>query len=133
LSKRHVHVACAIIEREGLVLATRRSATMSLPLKWEFPGGKLEPGESPQECLHRELHEELGVQVSISADLPVVTHGYPDFTCTLYPYVCALTGGELTLHEHDQLAWLPPGQLYSLDWLAADLPVLTAYLERTAG
>jgi len=111
------------------VLATRRSATMSLPLKWEFPGGKLEPGESPQECLHRELHEELGVQVSIAADLPIVTHSYPDFTCTLYPFVCTLAGGELILHEHDQLVWLSPSQLHSLDWLAADLPVLAAYLE----
>jgi 8-oxo-dGTP diphosphatase len=132
LSKRHVHVACAIIERDGRVLATRRSATMSLPLKWEFPGGKLEPGESPQECLHRELHEELGVQVAIEAGLPTVTHNYPDFTCTLYPFVCTLSGGELVLHEHDQLVWLSPPQLHSLDWLAADLPVLAAYLERRA-
>ena len=133
MSRRHLHVACAIIERDGLVLATRRSASMSLPLKWEFPGGKLEPGETPQVCLHRELHEELGVQVLIAANLPTVTHSYPDFTCTLYPYVCALTGGELTLHEHDQLIWLSPKQLSSLDWLAADLPVLAAYLERAGG
>jgi 8-oxo-dGTP diphosphatase len=132
LSKRHVHVACAIIEREGCVLATRRSASMSLPLKWEFPGGKLEPGESPQQCLHRELHEELGVQVAIVAGLPTVTHNYPEFTCTLYPFVCTLSGGELILHEHDQLAWLSPPRLHSLDWLAADLPVLAAYLERRA-
>lgn len=98
-------------------------------MKWEFPGGKIEAGETPEFCLHRELYEELGVQVLIVADLPLVTHSYPDFTCTLYPYVCALTGGELTLHEHDQLVWLSPPQLHSLDWLAADLPVLAAYLE----
>jgi len=130
LSKRHVHVACAIIERDGLVLAARRSIRMSLPLKWEFPGGKLEAGETPQECLHRELHEELAVTVAIVDSLPLVTHSYPDFTCTLYPFICTLTSSELTLHEHDQLNWLPPQQLPTLDWLAADLPVLHAYLER---
>jgi 8-oxo-dGTP diphosphatase len=132
LSKRHVHVACGIIERDGLVLATRRSAAMSLPFKWEFPGGKLEAGESPQVCLHRELREELGVQVAIAADLPSVTHHYPDFTCTLYPFICTLISDELTLHEHDQLTWRLPAQLSTLDWLAADLPVLAAYLERLA-
>ena len=61
--RKHIHVACAIIERDGLVLAARRSASMSFPLKWEFPGGKIDPGESPQECLHRELLEEMGVSV----------------------------------------------------------------------
>jgi 8-oxo-dGTP diphosphatase len=133
LSRRHLHVACAIIERDGLVLATRRSARMSLPLKWEFPGGKLEAGESPQECLHRELREELGVSVEIGAGLPAVTHCYHDFTCTLYPFICTLSSAELTLHEHDQLIWLPPRQLHTLDWLAADLPVLAAYLEHSGG
>jgi len=133
LSRRHVHVACGIIEREGEVLATRRSARMSLPLKWEFPGGKLEAGESPQNCLHRELHEELGVEVAILAELPVITHNYPDFTCTLYPFVCNLSAGELVLHEHDQMVWLLPEQLHTLDWLAADLPVLSSYLKRALG
>ena len=131
MNRRHVHVACAIIERDGLVLATRRSARMSLPLKWEFPGGKLEAGESPQECLRRELHEELGAAVEIGAGLPTVTHSYPDFICTLYPFVCTLASAELTLHEHDQLAWLHPRQLHTLDWLEADLPVLAAYLDFT--
>ena len=59
----HLQVSCAIIERDGLVLAARRSATMSLPLKWEFPGGKIDPGESPEECLVRELREELRILV----------------------------------------------------------------------
>ena len=97
------------------------------------PGGKLEAGESPQSCLHRELHEELGVEVAILAELPVTTHSYPDFTCTLYPFVCNLSAGELVLHEHDQMAWLLPDQLHTLDWLAADLPVLASYLKRVLG
>ena len=62
---RHLRVACAIIERDGRVLAAQRSAAMTLPLKWEFPGGKIEAGESPEECLIRELMEELGVTVLV--------------------------------------------------------------------
>ena len=68
--KPHVHVACAIIERDGLVLAAQRSEGMNLPLKWEFPGGKLEAGETPGECVIRELHEELAVQIGIGLALP---------------------------------------------------------------
>ena len=68
--KPHVHVACAIIEHDGLVLAAQRSEGMNLPLKWEFPGGKLEAGETPGECVIRELHEELAVRVGIG---PVVS------------------------------------------------------------
>jgi 8-oxo-dGTP diphosphatase len=121
-------VACAIIERNGTVLAAQRSAAMTLPLKWEFPGGKIEPGESPEECLSRELHEELGVSVRIDTALSPATHGYPDFTVTLYPFTCRLTGGDLTPHEHHALRWIVPGRLPELDWAAADLPVIGEYL-----
>jgi 8-oxo-dGTP diphosphatase len=62
---KHIHVTCAIIEKDGKVLSTQRSESMSMPLKWEFPGGKIKAGESPSECLHRELQEELGVEVEI--------------------------------------------------------------------
>ena len=63
---KHFHVVCAIIEQDGLVLATQRSATMTLPLKWEFPGGKLEAGETPEQALIREVCEELGISVAIN-------------------------------------------------------------------
>ena len=128
---RHLHVACAIIEQEGRVLAAQRSATMTLPLKWEFPGGKIEAGESPEECLIRELMEELGVTVLVGAALPPATHGYPDFTVTLYPFTCRLAAGVITLHEHHALTWIEPRRLPELDWAAADLPVISAYLALT--
>lgn len=128
---RHLHVACAIIEQEGLVLAAQRSATMSLPLKWEFPGGKIETGESPEECLIRELMEELGVSVLVGAALSPATHGYPDFTVTLYPFTCRLTGGTMTPHEHNALTWIEPQRMPELDWAAADLPVISEYLTLT--
>jgi 8-oxo-dGTP diphosphatase len=126
---KHIDVTCAIIERDSLVLAAQRSAAMSLPLKWEFPGGKVDPGESLEECLQRELLEEMGVQVSPCRRLPSHTHHYPTFTVTLYPFVCTIEAGEIVLHEHAAIAWLPPSRLTELDWAEADLPVIEAYLK----
>lgn len=128
---RHLHVACAIIERDGRVLAAQRSATMTLPLKWEFPGGKIEAGESPEECLIRELMEELGVTVLLGTALPPATHGYPDFTVTLYPFTCRVAGGTITPHEHHALTWIEPQRMPELDWAAADLPIINTYLALT--
>jgi 8-oxo-dGTP diphosphatase len=125
---RHIHVTCAIIERDGLVLATRRSAAMSMPLKWEFPGGKIDHCESPEACLQREIYEELNIHVSVGKSLPVSTYHYPAFTISLYPFVCAIERGEIVLHEHAAVAWLSPEKLHSLEWAAADVPVLEAYL-----
>ena len=124
---KHIHVACAIIEQEGLVLAAQRSATMSLPLKWEFPGGKIDPGESPEECLRRELVEEMGVSIAVGETLPVHTHHYATFTVTLYPFVCSIESGTITLHEHSAIAWLTPDELNNLDWAEADFPVIESY------
>ena len=76
-SPNHVHVACAIIERDGLVLVAQRSRSMRMPLKWEFPGGKIEPGEGPEACLHRELLEELGIRVTVKRAMPTQTHRFP--------------------------------------------------------
>ena len=130
--KRHLHVACAIIEREGNVLAAQRSAIMTLPLKWEFPGGKIESGETPEDCLHRELKEELGVTACIDAALSPATHSYPDFTVTLYPFTCRLTGGSITMYEHHALQWIEPHKMPGLDWAAADIPVIDEYLSLIA-
>jgi 8-oxo-dGTP diphosphatase len=120
----HLHVACAIIQQNGLILATQRSATMSLPLKWEFPGGKLEAGESAQDCLVRELQEELGVSVRVGQGLTPLTHNYPDFRVTLHPFCCDQLEGDLTLHEHNAVRWLPLDELAGLDWLEADRPII---------
>ncbi len=100
---------------------------MSLPLKWEFPGGKIQDGESAAGCLKRELREELGIGIAVGTPLPPTTHQYPAFTVTLYPFRCSLVGGKITLHEHAALAWLPPQELHTLDWAEADLPVIDQY------
>jgi len=128
----HIHVACAIIERDGLTLAARRSETMSLPLKWEFPGGKIDAGESAVVCLVRELQEELGVTVSVGLPLRPTTHTYSAFVVTLYPFICRIISGEITLYEHAEIAWLPPRDLFGLDWAEADFPVIADYLAITA-
>jgi 8-oxo-dGTP diphosphatase len=106
---------------------------MSLPLKWEFPGGKLEAGESAAECLRRELVEEMGVTITVGHALPQHTHAYDSFTVTLYPFVCALESDTITLHEHAAMLWLQPEELHTLDWLEADRPVLEAYAQLVHG
>jgi len=126
---RHIRVACAIIERGGKVLSTQRSESMSLPLKWEFPGGKINDGESPQECMKRELAEELGIEVSIGAPLTVSTHHYRTFSVTLYPVICKIASGEIILHEHAAMAWVLPEELHKLDWAEADRSVIKEYQE----
>ncbi|WP_246044469.1 (deoxy)nucleoside triphosphate pyrophosphohydrolase [Geomonas ferrireducens] len=126
-TRKHVHVACAVIERDGLVLSARRSASMNLPLRWEFPGGKIEPGEGREECLKRELVEEMGVEIAVERPLTPVTHSYPAFDVTLYPYICSIVSGEITLHEHSAMTWLPPARMLELDWADADLPIILEY------
>lgn len=127
--RNHIRVSCAIIERDGLVLAAQRSGSMSLPLKWEFPGGKIKEGESPEDCLSRELIEEMGIQPSVGRPLPSSTHHYAEFTVTLFPFVCSIRSGTITLHEHTAVTWLSPCDLSSLDWAEADRPVLESYRE----
>ncbi len=127
----HIHVACAVIKKDGLILATQRSARMSLPLKWEFPGGKLEAGESPEECLVRELLEELGVTVRVGQGLAPITYSYPDVIVTLYPFRCDQMEGVMTLLEHHNACWLAPGELSTLDWAEADWPIITCLIKES--
>ncbi len=76
----------------------------------------------------RELLEELGIQVCLEKSLPPSTHNYPNFAITLYPFVCTITSGEIVLHEHTAINWLPPEELHTLDWAEADVPVIELYL-----
>lgn len=110
----------------------QRSASMSLPLKWEFPGGKIEVNESAEECLIREVTEELGISVSVTVALRPVTHSYSDFRVTLYPFRCRLTGGTMTPNEHNEIRWIEPWRMPELDWAAADIPVVSEYLAMVA-
>jgi 8-oxo-dGTP diphosphatase len=122
-----MQVACAIIEHDGKVLAVQRGERMNLPLKWEFPGGKIHQGESPEQCVVREVAEELGLLITVGWSLSPVSYDYPDFSVTLHPFICAIVSGDLTLHEHKAMLWLSPQELSSLDWVAADFPIISAY------
>ena len=129
MSENHLHVTCAIIEQDGCVLAAQRSRSMAMPLKWEFPGGKIKPGETPEHCLCREIAEELAVKVAVHHALAEKTHAYPEFTIILYPFVCSIISGAITLREHAAVTWLRREDLASLDWAEADRPVLATYLQ----
>jgi 8-oxo-dGTP diphosphatase len=124
----NVHVSCAIIEHDGLVLAARRSLYMRLPLKWEFPGGKIGAQEDPQGCLLREIREELDMAVKIIAAFPPMAHQYSLFKVTLYPFICTSPSTSFILAEHAEAVWMHPVDLPGLDWAEADIPVLHAYL-----
>jgi 8-oxo-dGTP diphosphatase len=124
-----INVACAIIIKNGKILVTQRSESMSLPLKWEFPGGKVKEEERHEDCLMREIREELGLEIEILRDLPYNIHQYPDKqTIRLIPFICRITGGTFELREHAQAVWLKKEKLLSLDWAEADLPVVEEYI-----
>ncbi|NPD32299.1 (deoxy)nucleoside triphosphate pyrophosphohydrolase [Eggerthellaceae bacterium zg-997] len=121
---RHLNVVAAIIERDGSVLATQR-ATGSLAGGWEFPGGKVEPGEEPREALLREIREELDAQVSIERHVADIDHAYDDFTLHLQCYLCHLEGDEAyTLTEHADARWLDALSIDSVPWLPADIALI---------
>jgi 8-oxo-dGTP diphosphatase len=130
MKRPYLRVACAIIERAGLVLVAQRGPGMDLAGQWEFPGGKVQPGETDAACLVREIAEELGVQVAIVGQLPDRIHHYPGKTVCLVPFVARLVGGEPVPTEHQRIGWFTLAELRGLDWCAADLPVLGDYLEK---
>jgi|SRR5690606_15379591 len=124
-----VHVTCAIIEHQGKVLICQRSASMKLSLKWEFPGCKVETRESKEECLKREIKEELGLEIEVGSALTHVEHHYPEFSLYLYPFLCKWTGGSLAIAEHAQAIWVSHDDLKNYDWAEADPSVVRELLD----
>jgi 8-oxo-dGTP diphosphatase len=123
-------VACAIIQNnQNKVLACQRSATMHLPFKWEFPGGKIEENETAEDCLIREIKEELNIEIQIIEQKSVNDHHYPDKSIRLIPFICKHLSGDISLKEHKDFKWLDKTNLLNLDWAAADLPILREYLQ----
>ena len=92
--------------------------------KFEFPGGKLEEGETQEEALHRELSEELNLSIKIKSFFLTVVHSYPDFELTMHSFICEVDSKELTLNEHIDQKWLKINELNQLDWAAADIPIV---------
>lgn len=119
-----IQVTCAILVQDELVLAAQRSATMRLPLKWEFPGGKLETNESLEDCMRRELKEELGIEIELLTQGPGVFYPIADPEIELIPFVGRITSGVLNPIEHSELRWCSAEELSQLDWAEADIDVL---------
>ncbi|MBK8051748.1 MAG: (deoxy)nucleoside triphosphate pyrophosphohydrolase [Saprospiraceae bacterium] len=119
-----VEVVCGVIFSDNRVLCVQRSEKMSLPLKWEFPGGKIEENETAELCLHRELKEELGISTEIMQKLSISYYDYGTFEIVLIPYLCKYLGDEIILNEHKEFQWLLYSQLLLLDWAPADVPIV---------
>lgn len=122
-------VTCAIIEDKNRVLVVQRSKDMDLPLKWEFPGGKIEKGESEQDCLKREIKEELNLEIAILKRLSPTSYTYPNVSIELIPFIAKQIGGELKLNEHSDYKYCHKEELLNLDWAEADVPIVKEYLK----
>lgn len=134
-SKNKVDVVAAIIEHSGAILAVQRGTSKFeyLSGKYEFPGGKVEVSETSEQAIIREIKEELLLDISVLQELITVDHEYLDFKITMQCFKCTTKDRAITLTEHTDHQWLPIRDLPSLDWAAADIPVveaLTASLDR---
>ena len=122
--KKQINVVGAVVMRDGTVLSAQRSQLMSLPGKWECPGGKMERGESPQDALAREMQEELLCTVSVGERVESTTHEYDFGIVTLTTYYVNILDGEPRLTEHSEIRWIPVAELRSVDWAPADVPAV---------
>ena len=124
MNPRKLVVAGLILGDDGRVLITQRRADQALPLQWEFPGGKVEPGEAPVAALVRELREEIGVTVTVGRIWDVLFHAYPTFDLVMLVYACRIVEGEPRAVEVADLAWVAPDDLARWDILPADRPLV---------
>lgn len=117
--RKTINVAAAIIKVQNQIFATQRGYG---PFKdgWEFPGGKIEEGETPGQALVREIKEELDTEIEIGELVDIVEYDYPDFHLTMHCFMCTIKSGDLVLKEHEAAKWLTRETLYSVDWLPAD-------------
>lgn len=132
---KHLTVSAAIIQHQNTVLATKRGYG-SYKGKWEFPGGKIEPGETPEQALIREIREELSVEITVREKIAMVEYDYPEFHLRMYCFLCELKEGRPVLKEHEASRWLTKENIEEVDWLPADrevLPLIRGFWEEGAG
>lgn len=118
-----LEVVAAIITHNAQVFATQRGYG-EFKDGWEFPGGKVEPGETPQQALVREIREELDAEIAVGDLVETVEYDYPKFHLTMHCFLCSIRSGELVLKEHEAARWLTKEELDSVDWLPADVKVV---------
>ncbi|MBQ9556161.1 MAG: (deoxy)nucleoside triphosphate pyrophosphohydrolase [Muribaculaceae bacterium] len=130
--RKHYNVVAAVVEVDGKVLCMQRGQTRYdyTSHLWEFPGGKIEPGETPEQALHRELLEEMELDVTVNELMAMVTHDYPDFTITLAAYRCTAQSTDFIMREHAASRWLAWEELPSLPWCAADQRLVELFPKR---
>lgn len=116
-------VAAVIFDEQGRIFATQRGYGEWKDW-WEFPGGKIEPGETPQQALRREIREELDAVIEVGELLRTIDYDYPTFHLTMHCFKCRLANGHLTLLEHEAAKWLTPSDLQSVRWLPADEEII---------
>lgn len=127
-TRKHIEVVAAIIrDDEGRIFATQRGYG-AMKDGWEFPGGKMEAGETPEQALRREIKEELDTLIVVEDLLTTVEWDYPDFHLTMHCYWCHVESGSLTLKEHEAAGWLTIDQIDTVDWLPADMEVIKEIL-----
>ncbi len=119
-----ITVTAAIIEKDGLILAARRNPGKHMAGHWEFPGGKLEENESPEECLKRELKEEFDINCRIDTFFAESIYDYGEKTIKLLCYFATHLEGAFLCKDHDRIVWLPPAELERLLWAPADIPLM---------
>lgn len=120
---KQIEVVAAILHHNGRYFATQRGYG-EFEGWWEFPGGKIESGETPEQALQREIQEELGVDIVVGEKLCVTEHDYPTFHLTMHCYLCTLADGKIELREHKSAVWLKPQELDIPNWLQADREVV---------
>jgi 8-oxo-dGTP diphosphatase len=130
VSGKKIQVACAIIEKNGTFLVARRSDARPHGGFWEFPGGKIDPGEDAREAIIREIKEELGFTIAVKKPLASVTFEYPDKTVTLTPFICDIAEGSPKALEHDEILWVDKNEANGLRWLPPDAEILGNYLSQ---
>lgn len=118
-----IEVVAAIIKRDNKIFATQRGSG-EFQGGWEFPGGKIEPGETPQKALIREIIEELDTTIQVNELVDIVEYDYPKFHLSMHCFLCELVSGDLTLKEHQDAKWLDKNELDSIAWLPADLGLI---------
>ena len=117
-----INVVAAVIRKGDKILATQRGYG-EFKDGWEFPGGKIEPGERPEEALKREITEELKAAISVGEDLGVVEYDYPNFHLNMRCFMCSLVSEDVTLLEHEAMKWLTAETIDTVSWLPADKPM----------
>ena len=124
-----VNVTCAIIYFNDKILVTQRSEKMKLPLKWEFPGGKLEDDESEIDCIKREIREEINIEIKVLEKISNSIYDYGTFKINLIPFISTYVSGEIILSEHKDYKIIDKSELLGLDWAEADLPIVEELLK----